>query len=584
MKVPVYNNTQVALQPAQQAPAPRDFSGDQQAQVGQGLAQAGESFDRIATQEATTEAFSAEAKAKNAWVEYSTQLQQARQGGNAKGVAKDVDAWWTENSARFSGEASNGMAQRMIQRSLDRHRANAVEQFGQYEVRQGEIAGDAAFAANVSSSVSAMAADPSDKNIALHRGNIDAAVKHQAAIKGWLPEETNDKLSRAHSGATIAAFNTLLVRSPTEARTFWSANRESVRGEMRDEIETRLKTAVAGVEGREGVDGIWKALGPKTDMDPVQLDVMADALRARFKDQPETLKAALADVRERTVEHNSSQAERAANSTNTVMAIYAKTGSLAAAKRDPAWAALPAKQQVAIEEHVQDRQTAALNRANAGTQRELLAEQREQSKLRLRGFAAYLEYGKPENLVAMSDGQVQALLPSLGNELTEHLMNKRRQLITSDAVRDATIDKQTFEAIAHEMKLKPYETNKSEDAKAALGTLQYRVEKVIEQAQRDSKLPLPREAKEQLMRQEMSRQVLVNGFFSNSKVPVIMLDGNQRDDVIVPAEAVKELKGAMAAMRAKRPNDPAYADTPDNLRRWYLRRVSPTADLIPNAQ
>jgi hypothetical protein len=52
-------------------------------------------------------------------------------------------------------------------------------------------------------------------------------------------------------------------------------------------------------------------MGPKNDIAPVELDKMADAVRAKFKDQPETLKAALQSLRERAAEHNAAQAERA---------------------------------------------------------------------------------------------------------------------------------------------------------------------------------------------------------------------------------------------------------------------------------
>jgi hypothetical protein len=61
------------------------------------------------------------------------------------------------------------------------------------------------------------------------------------------------------------------------------------------------------------------------------------------------------------------------------------------------------------------------------------------------------------------------------------------------------------------MKLRPFESNAGEDHKAALGMLQYRVEQLIDTAQRQKKAPLDRQEKQAIMRNEMAKQVLVGG-------------------------------------------------------------------------
>ena len=40
----------------------------------------------------------------------------------------------------------------------------------------------------------------------------------------------------------------------------------------------------------------------------------------------------------------------------------------------------------------------------------------------------------------------------------------------------------------------------------------------------------------------------------------------------------------MRAMAQKFPNDPRFAPTEDNLKRWYLKGKSSAAGLIPNAK
>lgn len=591
MRVPGYEqkvDRQVAPHTPQTAEAFGSIAANQTLQVGRGLESAANNFDHIAAQQANTEAFNAEAQAKKDWIAYSADLQKNRQGTGAAGVTKDVQKWWDENKAKY-GAGKGGRSGRMIDAAIGRLQVQAMEQFKGFELRQGEIAADAAVQANVSASVSAIAANPSTDNIALQRAGMTAALHEHAAARGWPPEVLNDKLATAQSASTIAAFNTLLARDPKEAREFWAANRETVRGEMRDEIETRLKSSLASMEGTEAADTIWRDMGPKSDMAPVEIDKMAAAVREKFKDQPETLKAALQSLKERATEHNAAQAERAAHSTNEVMAIWNGTKSLDKVKRSQAWAALPAAQQTKIEEHItsqlhqaESRAYTREQRANASLQREVLELERGQRLLKQRGFARYLELSNPQRLAGMSDAQVQALLPDLGNDLTEHLVNKKRSLTSSDATRTATIDKQDFDAIAQEMGMRPFESGASEERKAQLGVMQYRVEQLIDMAQRQKKAPLDRQEKQALMRQEMAKQVLVGNWWGGGESkPVIALTPDEVAKVKVPPTDRAAISDAMRAMY-ERTKKPQYAPTEENLKRFYLLRQTPSAGLIPS--
>lgn len=582
MKVPTYDAPQVGRTVARESQVSAAGDGKQMQALAGALGEAASDFDRIAAQQANEEAFTAEAQVKNAWIGHAAELHKSRQGANAKGVSQDVEKWWADNGPKFM-EGKSGRAQRMIQQSLSRLQTNAVGEFKGFELRQGEVAADAALEANVKASVSAIASNPTPDNLALHRAGIAASLQQHAASRGWPPEVLNDKVATAVSASSIAAFNTLLARSPKEAREFWNLNRETVRGEQRDEIDNRLKSAVASMEGTEAVDAVWREMGPKSDIAPVELDKMATTIREKFKDQPEAQKAALQSLRERATEHNAAQTERAAGNTNEVMGVWNQTKNLAQMKRSPAWSLLPASQQAKIEDYVVTQQTAALNRSNAAMNRDLLIDQRNQQRLRLQGFAKYLELSDPRKLASMSDTQVQALLPDLGNELTGHLVEKRRALATSDATRTATIDKQDFDAIAQEMKLHPFETGASEERKAALGLMQYRVEQLIDTAQRQKKAPLDRQEKQAIMRNEMGKQVLVGNWYGGSESkPVISLTTEEVAKVKVPAPDRQAIGDAMRAMY-ERTKKPQFAPTEENLKRFYLLRQSPSAGLIPSA-
>jgi hypothetical protein len=589
-QVPRYDRQQVELNPLPRAgavPPPAYAAGaaaGNTTALARGLDAFGDSMDRLAIQQSNEEAFSTEARAKQAWIEYSAELQKNRQGASAKGVAADAGKWWDENGAKFAEGATTGRAQRMVKQSLQRMQLAAVNEFKGFELRQGEIAADAAFEANVKSSISAIAANPSTENMALHRTGIAAAMREQAAARGWAPEVLNDKMATAQSAATIAAFNTVLARSPIEARDFWAANRETVRGEQRDEIDNRLKTAVATVEANAKVDEVWRELGPKKDMDPVELDKMGTRVRELFRDQPETLKAAQAALRERAMEFNSAQAERKAGATNDVMAVWQSTKSMAAVKASTAWGQLPATEQSKIEEHITNVQTAALNRANAQAGRDILAFNRDQQRLQQQNFGAYLAYSDPRALAGMTRTQVQALQPTLGNELTGHLLTRWDAMQTADGKRTASIDKDDFNEIARQFKLPVDKIRKSEQEAGALGTLQFRVEQMIDMAQAGKKAPLTRQEKLELMRTEMGKQVLLDGWFTNTSKPVIELTPEDVSSVIVPPVERKALTEAMQVMHGRVPESQRaqFAPTEENLKRFYLMHKSRgAASLIP---
>jgi len=142
--------------------------------------------------------------------------------------------------------------------------------------------------------------------------------------------------------------------------------------------------------------------------------------------------------------------------------------------------------------------------------------------------------------------------------------------------------------VADQLGLKPFAKDNSEDHKRMLGTLQYRVEQLIDQAQSAKKGPLgrqekmDRQEKMELMRQEMARTVVVDGgwFSSDKQVPVILLDKKRAASVKVPAAEREQIVQALKAMNAQQPNNPAYAPTEDNIRALYLRKVSPAGRLI----
>lgn len=171
----------------------------------------------------------------------------------------------------------------------------------------------------------------------------------------------------------------------------------------------------------------------------------------------------------------------------------------------------------------------------------------------------------------MSEAQVQALLPTLGNDLTGHLMEKKRALSRPRAEADAKMDTEDFNHAADGLGLKPYDPKTD---RAALGELKYRVENLIYRAQEAKKEALTRAEKQELMRIEMARTVTVKpGFYSDPVAkPVIALSVEDIKRVIVPAADRAQIVEALKARNVP--------PTDDNVRSLYLRGKSRAGGLV----
>jgi hypothetical protein len=450
---------------------------------------------------------------------------------------------------------------------------HASQQYQAYKMSVQE--GTAKTAAN------AIALNPLDeKNVTENVAELNRAVYNAGKMSGRSAEEITalqgETVSRAHTDA----LKVLMERDDTTgAQAYYEKYKDQLTGLARADMGEKLKVAGNALAATKSADDLWSQFGPKADGQPVELDKMEAAAREKYAADPLKAKATIAELRERAAAFNSSETERAAGNVNKVMQAYGQGKTLAALQRMPEFLALPGAKQTEIIQHVSDRAHMLMVRSEEDRRR---AEERQARQ----SFGAFLAYSNPETLAGMSEAQVSALLPTLGNQLTGHLMEKKRALTSADARMTASIDNEDFNHIADGMGLKPYENNKSEDDKRALGELKYRVETLIDLAQRNKKAPLSRDEKQEVMRQEMARKVQVDNswWFGSTSVPVIQMTPEQAQRVVVPSAERSKIVDALRTMYQKNPNNPAYAPTEDNVRRLYLRSQSPAAGLIPNAR
>lgn len=577
----------LGLQPQHTVASPELLSnGRQVSALGGALGDAaGAAFDIAERKKQRDDAdavFKHEASLRAQYIQFESDTKRSRKADQAKGVTQDVDTWWQQQSDKTLGEVTDQRQRRLLTQSITRMRLQSLDSFRGYEDNQAEVAHDANWKASKATLISQAAADPKLAPDAIKQ--LQQKNSYYAAVRG-LSAEVKDALDMEDTTRVHSEIIKQMVQvDPTRAKDYFEANKKQIAGTSYDEITKLVNHASAANDGEKAADAVWKESGPKGYNDPVMLDKLEDAVRTKYPDDRERQKAGIAALRERAVAHNAAQAETKADNTNRVLAIYQSTRSLAAAQKTPAWSQLSAADQLKIEDYVRGQQASILNLSNQASQRELLNQERDQRRLKLQGFAAYAAYSDPEVLAKMSDQQVQALLPSLGNELTEHLLTKRRALTTRDAIGDAKIDNDDFNAIASRMGLRPHEKHQSEEQKAKLNELRYRVETIVDKAQRDSKAKLTREQKQEIMQREVSRTVSVPGWFwTATEKPVITLSQDELKKVVVPADARKQIVEGMAQAYKLR-GGKEFEPTEENIRRWYARSVSPEGGkLIPEA-
>ncbi|MFA7322041.1 MAG: hypothetical protein WC000_11310, partial [Dokdonella sp.] len=361
---------------------------------------------------------------------------------------------------------------------------------------------------------------------------------------------------------------------------YFKDNKDQIAGTSYDEIGKLVDTASAANDGEQAAGAVWESQGPKGYNDPVLLDKMEAEVRKQYPNDAARAKAGIAALRERVAAHNSTQAEVKAGAINSVMDVYSKTRSLAAVQKSPEWQALGGADRMKVEDYITGSQNAALSRANAMLNRDVLTEQRNQQRLRQQGFGAYLAYSNPDTLNGMSESQIQSLLPELGSDLTGHLMEKKRGL-TPKTLAEAKIDNDDFNSAAARMGLKPF--SRDDHDKEAVGEVKSRVERVLDMEQRQKGKPLTREEKNAVVSREIARTVTVEGFWSNTDKPAISLTAQDLARIKVPSADRSQIAQAMAKAYQSNPR-PDLEPTETNIRRWYARSKSPAAALIPNGR
>lgn len=428
-------------------------------------------------------------------------------------------------------------------------------------------------------------ADTNERANAL--GAIRATTNAMAKKYGMDKDSADRAYTEAASPLHVGVIKAMITADHADqAQQYYQDNSADMTLQARAQVQTQIADASSSQQAETGADEVWAKLGPKDATDPVRQFDMEQQLREQFKDSPDTLKKAIAGLRERSAAFNAQQGEIRAGGINDVWGMIDAGAGMRTVRNSQAWLNMPEKDRHDIMKTLESEAAVRSSRAASESSRALTEMQRTEKLNFMRNGDLYLTQSDPTVLSKMSRGQVEAKRSQFGMEATQHLLNRWDDLQKPGKIAEAKMDKQDFDQIADSLGLQPFARNLDEDKKRALGSLQYRVEQLIDMKQRSEKRTLTRDEKSVLMKQEMAKQVTVEGgwFSSDKQVPVVQLSPEQLKDVVVPSDERAQIVDALKSAYQKNPANPAYAPTEDNIRRLYVRRVSPAGNLIPNAQ
>lgn len=449
--------------------------------------------------------------------------------GFAGTVTRDFDAY-AEDLLKNQPE---GLSRKFLAANLRSLKKSVYNSSVNFEATQGIAVRNAEMEASIGESAKAIALDPNEANGQRLYGQRLAAIdslRTTPSNRAQLKEKLNLTFGRA--GAESMARNQPQVLMAQIDAAKKRGDKVSSGNYYLDllpstEWDTYIKIAegnVSAANAEVAANDVWKELGPKTDNMPVNKDAMYRRVDELMSDRtPAERKAAkaLIDSQAAAFDYSSNQ-RRAAKQAGIYDQVLAGK-NLNEIMQSPEFKALDGGDKLTIIGKIKEAQNKSADDVGA--------------------TARYLELtSDPQKLAAMTDAEISAEMPTLGNALTRDLLKRRASLNDPANVIEAKIDEDTFKRLADSAGLKPYETKKSEKQNSELGRLKYAVEQQIDIEQREKRRKLTQMEKEQVMQRVIDNKVFVDrSFRSDPEVPIALVETDKLGDtyVVVNGREVK---------------------------------------------
>ena len=240
----------------------------------------------------------------------------------------------------------------------------------------------------------------------------------------------------------------------------------------------------------------------------------------------------------------STKREQTADATNQVLALSQSGMSLPEIQGTALGLGLPADSKATITDYVSGRQS------------------KDQ-------YGNYLLYSDPEQLSQFkSEGELRALRPLLGDQLTGQLINTWRSAGKPEA---ATIDAEDLNQVAAALGLDPYKKSASAEDREKLGRVKFGIEQAIAAEQGKLRRPLTREEKLAVAQREAARTVQVQGWFGKPEdTSALLVDPERVQGVVVPQGERSAVVAALQRLYAQTGDERYNPSNENNVRRFWV--------------
>ncbi len=602
-QVPILEGNSVGTAPRRPAyERPLDVSqGEKEASVA--LLSTANFVDVIDERTAQDDALRAQAAITEEYGKFQAKERVASQGRNAEGHTDRVNDWWGKAASDYK-EALSPRAQRIVDRQLVRARATSMADASVFQEMQLQKSHAEAYELSTKATVGRAIREASDNyTIAGTVGAAQAArvvlndlktsATEFARVQGKPAEWVEAQMLAASTEVHVEVIGQMAEVNAKAASEYFKEHKDQIDPRVADKLSQQLTKAVTADTATAGVDEALAKFGPKSLNDPFDEVAASKFLREKFENNADARRLAIAELGQRREQHNRAQAEFTAANTNSALAVFQTTKSIAQMEKSQEYLALAPKEQIGLTTYVTKLQAEKASLAAAYASRNE-AEIRRQIAQQTRTYMPFYNAMRdPALLAGMSRNQVLALQMQIGPELAGNLLTLHDSIAKSESkLAEAKIDYSDMQAILLKMGYDP--KTKNDDKKAEIGLITSRMERAADMEQQRVKRVLTREEKFKVMQEEAASTVIMKESWFNwdREVPVAALDSSRIGDVRLdmstlkltpqdlaeagfkPGEKPKTaefISRALANLRAADPKNPRYADTHENRVRLYLR-------------
>lgn len=344
------------------------------------------------------------------------------------------------------------------------------------------------------------------------------------------------------------------------AQVYFEETKDQISGEAQSRIQAALESATTEGEGLRTATDLWTKLGPKSDADPIQLDAMEEAARAKYAEEPKLLKATMSFLRERKAAVDASRKDREDATLGTLWKSVTQGATLTQMRTMPEYLNAPGKVQAQISDYIVQKAEHAANlaytqeaHAAARESRAYTQEQRAEAQKERAGMFQYFQL--LDHVHEMSDGQIWATVPTLGEGNATRLMEAKRRAVTDPhAIDDFRSDTAVINGVLEQAHIDPNPGKDEEDARANVGWYREQVAAEQNRVQGITKKKLTNDELEAIAKRIIGQQVLSGGWksyvFGGS--PKALITATIAD---VPSKDYEDIKASYAASGQPNPSD-----------------------------